>query len=170
MGTNARQRMQNKSILKKMYPDERCFDCGKIPAEVGMDEHEIHHKNGDDTDQNPLNLLWACHGCNHKKEYRKDVLLGNPDLRPEHKVAVEVKPAFYNWLWNTLQENNFHYPVVDVINSGAYNFSVDVSTVTRWLKPVAYSTAGPYRVMPFGRMGQPHICVKGKNFDLEFSK
>lgn len=170
MGTNSRQRMTNKSLLHKMYPDERCFDCGKIPEEVGQLEHEIHHKNGDDTDQNPMNLLWACHGCNHKKEYRKDALLGNTDLRPEHKIAVEVKPVFYNWLWHKIQENNFHYPLIDAINSGAYNFSVDITTIKRWLQPVAYSMDGPYKIMPHGRMGAPHICMKGKVFDLELDK
>lgn len=163
MGSNTRDKKREE--LKRIWPNQNCFDCGKTPEQCGEEWHEIHHLNGDDTDHRIQNIVWACHGCNHKLEFRKANLLER-EATPEMKKSEQRKPAFYSWLWNKIQNNNFHYPLGDAIDSGAYNFAIDIVTVKRWLRPLC-SNDGPYKIIPFGKMGQEHIAMKGKNFGLE---
>lgn len=165
-GLNQRQHDTYFEILLKMYPEQKCFNCGKTPADYGLLKHEIHHVDGDDTNNDPLNLLWACHGCNHRKEFRKINLLGRRDMTPEQRKSEERKPVYYQWIWQTLQEKQGHYNLEQLIDGGAYLFKVDVVTTKRWLKPL-YSDFGPYKLIAFGRLGETHLCVKGKSFDLE---
>lgn len=167
-GTNKRTHDNNFNILRTMFPDEKCFNCFKTPSEIGIFKHEIHHIDGDDTNQDPLNLLWACHGCNHKADFRKTILIGTRERTPEQKKAEDRKPIALQWVWNLLQDNNRHYNYDQLIAGMSYNFDISIITARRWLVPFI-SDFGPYKKIAWGKMGEIHVCVKGTSFDLEAS-
>lgn len=163
IGSNTRDKLRE--TLLRLWPKQNCFDCGRTPEQCGTEYHEIHHINGDDADHRLANIIWACHGCNHKLEYRKIKLQGR-EFTPEQKKSEERKPVFYKWLWDRIQQANYHTDFEDGINSGAYIFGVDIVTIRRWMKPLM-SSAGPYKLIAFGKLGETHIAMKGKSFSLE---
>lgn len=153
----------NKQQRDFLYPQlvsrdgEFCRMCTKLKDEVGI--LEIHHVNGDDSDNRLENLLFLCHGCNHRIP-RAQQAVTQRDYTPEHKKNIEKEPLFGKWLYGELMKSNWHYSLDEAIDSGAYVCDVSVESIRRYLRKLT-SKAGPYTTKA-NRYGEMHIWLKGK--------
>lgn len=141
--------------LRQRY-GEVCTRCGKTPMDLNVPNLECHEIKY----ERPLkieNFAFLCHGCNRLKDLRKNEIM-DKELSASHRKNIESKPLFERWLRTTLQENNHHYPLNEVIASGAYICDCNVMTVKRWLEALC-SKAGLYVIAPseYGRM---HVYEK----------
>lgn len=157
--------MSNMSKLQRdnYYPQlverdgEFCRMCCKLLDEIGI--LEIHHINGDNSDNRLENMLLLCHGCNHRIPKAQQAV-SQRDYTPEHKKNLEKEPLFEKWLYGKLMENNWHYELDEVIDSGAYVCNVSVETIKRYLRKLT-SKEGPYTTKA-NTYGQMHVWLKGK--------
>jgi hypothetical protein len=140
-----------------------CSRCGTEKPKDG--QHEIHHYNGDDTENNLANVCLLCHGCNHLKKLQKKVLLPKNDysyqLSAAHKKNIEKEPLFKKWLSGVVEANNFHYPVNFVIKEGAYYCDISPETARRYLSKLCDHPTSVY-VTEAGTKGVQEIWLTGK--------
>lgn len=76
MGINGRKHDELFPILLKIYPEQKCMNCGKTPKEKKQSKHNIFHLDRNDKNNEIPNLIWLCHGCCGLSEFRKANLLG----------------------------------------------------------------------------------------------
>ena len=152
----------NKRTRDKLYEflverdGEYCAMCTRLKDEVGI--LEIHHKDGDDDHDQPDNLKLLCHGCNHRIPRASQV--SQREYTPEHKLNIEKEPLYERWLYGEVMIQNWHIPVKDAIDDGAYTIGVSVETVKRYLRKLTAKSA-PYVIMS-GRYGTRYVWLKGK--------
>ncbi len=136
-----------------------CFRCGKDPAPGKI--NEIHHFNGDDTDNRLENVCLLCHGCNNLKLLQKKNLpVSRRDYTPEHKKNLEKEPFFRKWLQGKVESNNFHYSYDYVIDEGAYIVDVSPETIKRYLSKICNHPSAPY-VTESGHAGIMEVWLVG---------
>lgn len=153
MSLNKRQRDYFLPLLIELYGTDLCIRCGK-PGE------EIHHINGDDTDNRLENMCILCHGCNHlKKLQKKNLPVSRRDYTPEHKKNLIKEPLFRRWLEGKLMENNGHYPFDHVIDEGAFITDVSTETIKRYLSKLSDHPSSPY-VTHAGQFGEIEIWMR----------
>lgn len=159
----------NKTERDRFYPElvrrdgEFCQYCQRTRTEVGILEiHETKY-------ERPLkleNMKLFCHGCNHLNLFSKQTIQAAENATPEHKKNMIKEPYFRQWILGKMYENNYHYPLDEIIDSGAYIVGVSTETIKRYLRPLC-SDDGPF-TKPIGWAdGNLHIFVKGKepNYD-----
>ena len=153
----------SKSNREKYYPQivqrdgEFCQGCTKLLNEIGI--LEIHHKDGDTSNNDLDNMVLLCHGCNHKIE-KKDQAISQRDYTPEHKKNIEKEPMYERWLYGELMLNNWHIPLEDAIDDGAYTIKVSVETIKRYLRKLT-SKSAPYTTMA-SQFGIMNVWLKSK--------
>jgi len=160
----------NKTMRDKLYKPvaerdgEYCAGCTRLKDEVGI--LEIHHLDGDDDNNELENLKLLCHGCNHRIPKASQV--SQREHTPEHKKNIEKEPLYERWLYGELMIHNWHIPLDDAINDGAYVVGISVETVKRYLRKLTAKSA-PYTVKA-GRYGTRYVWLKGKESsdDLDF--
>ena len=155
MGFNRKQRSYYWSLLVERNGIDLCIRCGNS-GEI------IHHVNGDETDNRIENMDILCHSCNKLKSLQKKYLpVSRRDYTPEHKKNLVKEPLFRKWLEGKLFENNFHYPLDDVIDEGAFIVDVSTETIKRYLSKLTDHPSSPY-VTHAGRFGQIEVWIKDK--------
>lgn len=152
----------SKQMRDKFYPllvrrdGEFCQGCTRLLDEIGI--LEIHHRDGDDTHNKLNNMALLCHGCNHR--IPKATQLSQREYTPEHKINIEKEPLYQKWLYGELMIHNWHIPLKDAIDDGAYNVGVSVETTKRYLRKLT-SKSGPYAIAT-GQFGTRYVWLKGK--------
>lgn len=138
---------------------DMCSRCGK--NKPLNSQHEIHHYNGDDTDQRLENVCLLCHACNHLKKLWKSSLTNSSfQISAAHQKNLEAEPMFQSWLSNMIIEKNYHYPERFVIKEGAWRAGVSVETSKRYLQKVCDHPSSPY-VIEVGREGVLEVWLRG---------
>lgn len=141
--------------LTQIY-GEVCVLCVRTPQDLNVENLELHELKY----ERPLqirNFAFLCHGCNRLKSLRKKEILDR-ELSASHKKNLESRPLFERWLRTTLQESNHHYPLDEVIDSGAYISNCNIETVKRWVRALV-SDAGPYSITA-NKHGVMHLWEK----------
>jgi hypothetical protein len=127
---------------------------------------ELHHTRYDVGMANPDVIRFMCHSCNHLEQFSKTTIIAHEnELSASHKTNLEKHPIFLEWFSHKITENNFHLPLSEVVNGGAYISGANVKTVQGWLKPLAYSNESPFTITRV--LGMDTIYLKGKEPRLE---
>ena len=153
---NKKQRDYFFPLIIERNGHELCIRCGK----EGTD---IHHVNGDDTDNRIDNLDLLCHSCNKLKRLQKKYLPVNSatyQISAAHKKALEAEPSFRRWLLGKMMVNNGHYPLDYVKREGAFVHKVSTVTIERYIDKLTDHPSSPYIIGP-GQLGQ-EVYLKDK--------
>ncbi len=158
MASNLNKTERDKFYVRLCERDgEFCQYCQRTKSEVGILEiHEIRY-------ERPLridNMKLFCHGCNHLNIFSKENI-NSVNATPEHKKNMVKEPYFRQWVLGKMYENNYHYPLDEIIDSGAYTIGVSTETIKRYLRPLC-SLDGPFTQAIAWADGALHIFVKGK--------
>lgn len=152
---NKRQRDFWLPQIIETYGTDLCIRCGNAGE-------EIHHINGDDTDNRIENLCLLCHGCNNlRKLQKKNLPVSRRDYTPEHKKNMVKEPLFRKWLEGKLLENNGHYSMDNVIDEGAFYTDVSTETIKRYLSKLCDHPSSPY-LSAAGTFGQIDVWFRKK--------
>ena len=134
-----------------------CQLCQKTEAEVSILQiHEIKY-------ERPLrveNMKLLCPSCNRIDELSKEKI-DSTNASAEHKKNLIKEPYFRQWLIGKMYENNYHYQLDEIIDSGAYVVGVSTETIKRYLHPLC-SEEGPFTKPIAWADGNLHIFVKGR--------
>lgn len=165
----------------KLYPQvqkrysECCSNCQKTLDECHLNPFdpvtrtggfELHHTRYDLGITNPDVIRFMCHSCNHLEQFSKTIIITHEnELSASHKTNLEKHPIFQAWFSNKMTEKNYHMPLSEVVNGGAYVSGAHVKTVRDWLKPLAYSDESPFAVTSV--LGIDTVYLKGKEPRLE---
>jgi hypothetical protein len=154
VGLNKRQRDCYWPQLIERDGTDLCIRCGNS----GRD---IHHVNGDDTDNRIENMCILCHACNKlKKLQKKNLPVSRRDYTPEHKKNIVKEPKFKKWLQGKMFEKNYHYPLDFVIDEGAWHCNVSTETIKRYLSKICGHPSAPYTIES-GQNGEMEVWLIG---------
>ena len=134
-----------------------CQLCQKTESEVSILQiHEIKY-------ERPLkieNMKLLCPSCNRIDELSKEKI-DTTNASAEHKKNLIKEPYFRQWIIGKMYENNYHYQLDEIIDSGAYVVGVSTETIKRYLHPLC-SEEGPFSKPIAWADGNLHIFVKGR--------
>ena len=160
--------------VQAVWP-EVCANCNKTLDQCNLKPFdprtmtggfELHHIRYDLGMTEPRVVRFMCHSCNHREEFSKQVILEHEnELSASHKANLQKHPIFLAWFSNEMVENNYHMPLSEVINGGAWVSGANVKTVQGWLKPLAYSKQSPFAVVAV--LGVDTVYLRGKESRLE---
>ena len=152
----------NKKERDYFYPlicqrdGEYCQLCQKTKDQVSILQiHELKY-------ERPLrldNMKLLCPSCNRISDLSKEKI-DSVNATPEHKKNMVKEPYFRQWVLGKMYENNYHYELDEIIDSGSYIIGVSTETIKRYLKPLC-SEEGCFSKPIAWADGNLHIFVKG---------
>jgi hypothetical protein len=159
--------------MLKLWP-EVCAGCLRTLDECNLRKFdpvtktggfEIHHTRYDIDLTDPSYTRFMCHGCNHKKEFSKETIMSfESEISAAHKANIVKHPIFLEWFAHEMEERNYHMPLSEAVNGGAYISGANVKTVRGWLKPLTEHTDSPFGIMPVH--GVDEVYLRGKEMRL----
>ncbi len=163
-----------------LYPEvqkrwlEICSNCNKTLDECNLNPFnpstqtggfELHHTSYEGELIDPSIIRFMCHGCNHRSEFsRQTIMEFENEISASHKANIVKHPIFLEWFSNNMVENNYHVPLNDVLNGGAYISGANVKTVRGWLKPLAEHPDAPFGIVKI--KGVETVYLKGKEMKI----
>ena len=166
---NQKQRIIIYPQIQERDP-EVCCHCQKTCHELGLDEFnpatgkgglQLHHTSYAHPITDVRYIRFACPSCNRRQELSREAIIQNDSqLAPAHRENKKYRPLFDAWLSKSLQESNFHMPLKEVINGGAYHTGANVQTIKGYLAPHIDHPDAPFTIAD--DMGTPTLYLKGK--------
>lgn len=167
------QRSEIYPKMQTMWP-EVCSYCQRTLDECNLRPYnpqartggfEIHHIRYDIDLRDPHYTRFMCHACNHKRELSKETIMAfENEISASHKANIIKHPLFLEWFSNEMVERNYHMPLKEAINGGAYISGANIKTVMGWLQPLAFHDNAPFGVTNV--TGVDTIYLKGKEMRL----
>lgn len=165
----------------KLYPKmldsqiEICANCLRTLDECNLRNFdpetrtggfEIHHIRYDVDLTDHHYTKFMCHSCNHRKEFSKITIMAyENEISASHKANISKHPLFLEWFSHEMTQRNFHMPLNEVINGGAFISGANVKTVRNWLKPLAEHKDSPFGITNV--YGIDTVYLKGKEMKLD---
>lgn len=167
---------QRALLYPKMQDEwpEICSNCQRTLDECNLRKFdpqtktggfEIHHTRYDVDLTDPRYTRFMCHACNHRKEFSKSTIMAfENEISASHKANIVKHPIFLEWFSNEMVERNYHMPLSEVINGGAYVSGANIKTVRGWLKPLTEHKEAPFGITNV--FGVDTVYLKGKEMNL----